>query len=91
MKHPELIHREKTRFGIHNMIGEMYQVADYPWEENLDTVHLLANHRSYIDIHFKDYRYFNERNIIHFPYKFGEMALSVLNYTPPGNYNIYSI
>ena len=90
-KHPELVHREKTRLGTQYMLGEMYQFAGYPWNEKLDTVHLLINHRSYLDVHFKDYRYFNERNIIHFPYKFGEMARRVLNYNPPGNYSEHSI
>ena len=90
-KKPELVHREKTRLGTQFLIHEIYQLAGYPWKEKLDTVHLLINHRNYLDLNFKDYRNFNERNTIHFPYEFGEMVRFVLNHTLPGNYSLHSI
>ena len=91
MKKPEVVHREKIRLGTQFLIHEIYQLTDYHWKDKLDTAHLLINHRNYIDLHFKDYRYFNERNIIHFPYEFGEMVRRVLNHTPPGNHSLHSI
>ena len=93
LKYPELVHREEYRLGIHFMMRQLYQSADFRtmWREELDTVHLLINHRSYLDFYFKDYRFFNERNIIHYPYTFGDMGRRVLNYTPPGNYTVHSI
>ena len=90
-KSPELVHLVERRLGTHYMISEMYQWVDYPWREKLDTAHLLINHRSYIEFYFKDYRYFNERNVVHYPYNFGAMARRVLNYNPPGNYSLHSI
>ncbi|XP_032799730.2 uncharacterized protein LOC116936631 [Daphnia magna] len=89
MKHPELVHREPKRLGVHFMLREMFQESDnFPWYEKLDTVHLLINHRSYLDMFYKDYRYFNERNILHYPFNFGEMARLVLNRQPSGNYTV---
>lgn len=79
---------------------ELYDSMDWPdWQQNYDTIHLLINHRSYLDPHFKEYicyinvensvipgivfhsiRYsdFNERNIQHYPYMFGQLALLVM-------------
>ena len=79
LKRPELVHRQESRLGVKFMMREIYQSSDYPWREELDAVHLLINHRMYLDMYFKDYRYFNERNILHYPFNFGEMARLVLN------------
>lgn len=49
------------------------------WDADIDTIHLLINHRHYLDVYFKDYRYFNERNIQHYPFVFGSMVRRVLN------------
>lgn len=89
MKHPELVHRERKRLGVRFMVREMFQEKEkFRWHEELDAVHLLINHRSYLDMFYKDYRYFNERNIMHYPFNFGEMARLVLNRRPAGNYTV---
>lgn len=54
-KQPELIHRVKWRFGVHMLMQELYDSMDWPnWQQNQDTIHLLINHRSYLDPHFKE-------------------------------------
>lgn len=60
---------------------ELYQEKsdEYDWRQKLDTVHLLINHRTYLDMYFRFYRYFNERNILHYPFNFGDMARLVMN------------
>lgn len=87
MKRPELVHRVEHRFGTEFLMREIYQLTNqsYQWRKELDTIHLLINHRSYLDVYFKDYHYFNERNIVHYPFNFGEMARFVLNYPSNGN------
>ncbi len=92
LKHPELVHREETRLGVKFMINELYKSSNYTWRENLDTIHLLTKHRIYLDMtNIKLYNYFNERNIIHYPFTFGEMARRVMNYSPPGNFTVHSV
>ena len=89
MKHSEFVHREEGRLGVKFLVREMYQEKEdtFSWRDHLDTVHLLINHRSYLDMFYKDYRYFNERNIVHYPFNLGEMARVVLNHQQPGNYS----
>lgn len=82
LHHPELVHREKTRLGTTFMMREIFQQSkNFLWYNELDCVHLLINHRHYLDMFYKDYRYFNERNILHYPFNFGEMTMRVLNIT----------
>ena len=81
-KNPGLVHAVGTRLGISFLMRELYQNKENErdWRENFDTIHLLINHRHYLDIYFRTYRYFNERNILHYPFNFGEMARAVMNH-----------
>ena len=55
-KQPELIHRVRWRFGVHMLMQELYDSMEWPdWRQQQDTIHLLINHRSYLDPHFKEY------------------------------------
>ena len=78
-KHPELVHRVKWRLGVGALTYHLYNSKWPLWRMALDTVHLLVNHRSYLDDHYEEYPVFNESNIVHHPYTFGEMVLSVWN------------
>ena len=64
------------------MQGVFQNLTWTTWDVDLDSVHLLINHRFYLDLHFKTYRYFNEHNIQHYPFVFGKMARRVLNQPP---------
>jgi len=38
------------------LMQELYDSMDWPdWRQNQDTIHLLINHRSYLDPHFKEF------------------------------------
>lgn len=72
------------RLGTHFLIRELYQekLWSSDFSVNYDVAHLLVRHRSYLDMYFKDYRYFNERNVMHYPFTFGDMARTVLETVP---------
>lgn len=74
-KQPSLVHRVKCRFGVHMLMHELYDSTEWPgWQQKQDTVHLLINHRSYLDPHYTEYQDFDEDNIQTYPYMFGHLA-----------------
>lgn len=77
---PHLAYREPVRLGTEFRMRELYQetLGVSNLTSRLDTVHLLMRHRNYLDVYFKDYRYFNERNIRHYPFTFGDLARDVM-------------
>lgn len=73
------MHRVKVRLGVSQLMDKMYEFQDWPnWSQNYDTIHLLMNHRDYLDSHFKEYGELNERNIQNYPYIFGKLARLVV-------------
>lgn len=61
------------------LISNLYKKVWNEWRQQ-DTIHLLINHRSYLDKeHIKEYPEFNEKNIKDYPYTFGIMAREVLD------------
>lgn len=74
------MHRVADKFGVQDLHYLLYRVDDCQWPDwrQMDTVHLLTNHRWYLDPNFDRYRTFNERNVLHYPYTFGEMARRVM-------------
>ena len=68
--------------NIKQMQGVFQNLTWTTWDVDLDSVHLLINHRFYLDLHFKTYRYFNEHNIQHYPFVFGKMAQRVFDQPP---------
>lgn len=79
-RRPEIVHRVASDFGVQDLHYLLYVSDDCDWPDwrRMDTVHLLANHRWYLDPHFDHYRSFNERNVAHYPFTFGEMARLVM-------------
>ena len=77
---PHLVHRVKLRFGVHMLMRELYDTTDWAFEKEQDTVHLLINHRSYLDPHYQAYPDFDADNIVHYPYTFGRMARLVMDW-----------
>lgn len=76
-RRPELLHRVKLKFGVHMLAAELYK-SQWPQWRHQETIHLLINHRSYLDPHYKDIPVFNEVNIANYSYTFGDMARQVL-------------
>ncbi|GAB6024895.1 hypothetical protein CHUAL_010003 [Chamberlinius hualienensis] len=79
-KKPEIVHRVKLLFGVHMLANELYDTYWPEWT-NQFTIHLLINHRSYLDedSSIKD---FDENNIKTFNGTYGEMARVVLYGSP---------
>ena len=79
-QHPELIHRVKGNFGADKGISQgLYKNRQHRWRQ-LDAIHLLINHRYYLDPNFSKIPVFDEINIQTYEYPFGEMAREVLNH-----------
>jgi len=76
-KRPELLHRVKLKFGVHMLVPKLYLTQWPEWRQQ-DTIHLLINHRSYLDPHFKEYPAFDNVNIANYSYTFGDMAREML-------------
>ncbi|KAK2707930.1 uncharacterized protein LOC136028814 [Artemia franciscana] len=76
-KNPELVHRVRLQFGVHNLAHHLYNIYWSEWRKQ-DCIHLLINHRSYLDKFYKDIPVFNEVNIYSYNKTFGEMARSVI-------------
>lgn len=81
---PHLAYRDKKRIITQFAMRELYQetLGETNFTTKYDAVHLLMRHRSYLDMHFKVYRYFNERNIRHYPFSFGDLARDVMKTIP---------
>jgi hypothetical protein len=74
---PELVHRVKLLFGVHNLVLQLYKNMWKEWRQQY-TVHLLIRHRSYLDTeHLQKWSYFNETNIKDYPVTFGKMTSEV--------------
>ncbi|EFX86324.1 hypothetical protein DAPPUDRAFT_313305 [Daphnia pulex] len=72
--HPELIHRVKVQFGADLVLSlNLYTKKEFDWR-SLDTIHLMINHRSYLDPNYNQTPSFDEKIVQMYPYPFGEMA-----------------
>jgi hypothetical protein len=72
-----MAHAVKIKLGTHMLIHDLYQTYWSEWKE-LDTIHLLINHRSYLDKEspIKD---FDENNIQNYNQTYGYMVREILN------------
>ena len=72
------MHTVISKLGTENLINELYFMKDWQGWRNLDSLHLLVNHRSYLD---KDspVKVFNDTNIQTYRFTFGKIARDILN------------
>ena len=71
---PELVHRVKLLFGVHMLVHNLYKTNWEDWKKQY-AIHLLMNHRSYLDKeHFDKWPVFTPENIKDYNYTFGKMA-----------------
>ena len=72
------MHTVNSKLGTENLINELYFMEDWQGWKNLDSLHLLVNHRSYLD---KDspIKLFNDTNIQTYQFTFGKIARDILN------------
>lgn len=77
MENRNLAHIVRIKLGTHMLIGNLFKTYWPGWKE-LDSIHLLINHRSYLDKEspIKD---FDETNIMTYNYTYGEMCRVVLS------------
>ncbi|XP_046641059.1 uncharacterized protein LOC124326343 [Daphnia pulicaria] len=81
---PHLIHRVKGDFGADTSVSmSLYKNRKFDWR-HLDIIHLLMNHRSYMDPKYNQTPVFDENNIRTYEYPFGDMVRQLLDMqTPP--------
>jgi hypothetical protein len=78
---PHLVHREKERFGVHNLAQKLYGEYWPQWRDYY-AIHLLFRHRSYLvedDVRLSGIEEFDEENVRSYNRTFGEMARAVLD------------
>lgn len=60
------------------LIGNLYKTKSWKQWKKMDTIHLLINHRDYLDKESK-IKQFDEKNIQNYEFTFGEIARDILN------------
>ncbi len=76
-KHLYMAHTVKSKLGTDMLIHKLYKTYWLEWKE-FDTVHLLINHRSYLDKN-SPIRHFDEFNIQNYNYTYGYMVREILD------------
>lgn len=59
------------------LIGNLYKTKSWKQWKKMDTIHLLINHRDYLDKESK-IKQFDEKNIQNYEFTFGEIARDIL-------------
>ncbi len=60
------------------LMEELYEMNDWKEWIEYDTIHLLVNHRSYLDLNYNETKEFYEFNILNYNFTFGEMCRKIL-------------
>lgn len=76
---PEVVHRVKVLFGVHDLTNELYRTEGWKEWHQYYAIHLLIRHRWRLDSWWNMYKWpeLNENNIDDYPKTFGEMARDV--------------
>ena len=72
-----MAHIVKIKLGTHMIPDELYKQVNWIEWKNLYSIHLLINHRSYMDKE-SDIKEFNETNIWTYNRTYGVMARTIL-------------
>lgn len=78
---PYLAHRVRTKLGTHFLINELF-LTRWPSYKSLDSMHLLINHRSYLD-EKSPIKEFDHENIKTYNYTYGFMCREILDRMKP--------
>ncbi len=78
LKNDNLAHAVRNKFGTQMLIEELYEMKDWKEWIEYDTIHLLVNHRSELDLNYNETKEFDEFNILNYNYTFGEMCRKIL-------------
>ena len=78
-KYPKLVTRIPEKFGVHNLVKELYTEKS-AWDEwkSYYAIHLLSRHRDYlapVDVQTSKILEFNEHNIQNYSSTFGKIKL----------------
>ena len=79
LKHRYLAHVVKLKLGTHNLVDNLYKKYWPNWNE-LDAIHLLINHRYYLDKESL-IKEFDENNIKLYNFTYGYMVRDIMNRT----------
>ena len=71
-----LAHSVKLKLGSHSLVHELYFSNSFNWK-NLDSLHLLINHRSYMDPN-SPIKEFDEINVKTYNFTFGDIARDLI-------------
>ena len=78
LKNDNLAHAVENKFGTQMLIEELYEMKDWKEWIEYDTIHLLVNHRSELDLNYNETKEFDQFNILNYNYTFGEICRKVL-------------
>lgn len=81
-KNPDLVTRIPELFGVQGLSKQLYRVHTWKEWRSFYTIHLLARHRTYLevsDVKESGIDEFNEKNIQDYKKPFGEIARSIWN------------
>ena len=79
LKNENLAHVVEKKLGTDMLMEELYEFKNWKEWTKYDAIHLLINHRSYLDINYNKTKEFDEFNIMTYNYTFGLMARQILN------------
>ncbi|KAF4522331.1 hypothetical protein B566_EDAN011332 [Ephemera danica] len=85
---PELVHRERWRFGVHNLAHEIYGSTPWPDWHQFSAIHLLSRHKYLLSskdqaLLPKGSDQIDEFSVQTYETPFGEMARYILHEVPP--------
>jgi hypothetical protein len=76
LKHRYLVHQNKLDLGTQMLVNNLYYRKDWNEWDKMDAIHLLLNHRSYLDKE-SPIKEFDEINIRNYSFTFGTIARSI--------------
>jgi hypothetical protein len=76
LKHRYLVHQNKLDLGTQMLVGNLYYNKDWKEWKDMDAMHLLLNHRSYLDKE-SPIKEFDEINIKNYTFTFGKITRSI--------------
>lgn len=77
IKHPYMAHTVVDRLGTHMLVHKLYKSYYPEWKTNYECMHLLINHRGYLDKE-SPIKEFNETNIIDYNATYGYMVRDII-------------
>ena len=78
LKNENLAYVVEKKLGTDSLFEELYETKAWKEWTTYDAIHLLINHRSYLDPSYNETKEFDEFNIMTYNYTFGFMARQIM-------------